>query len=190
MHQLWNRGRHGGTPPVSGTPKGSFPKSMHLLKRADFQRVYQQGKRHFSGNMTVFYLRTDAGALAACNQQSGEVAPVCEQKGEASARVRVGFTVPRAVGKSVERNRIRRRTREAVRFHIAELAPLPQAVDIVINPKRSTLSADFAELSGEVERAFRVVRENGGAPARPLAERRPARSAKTSAARKRKEPAR
>ena len=181
------RSRHGGTPPVSGTPKGTFPKSMHLLKRADFQRVYQQGKRHFSGNMTVFYLRTDAVAPAASNTQSGEVAALCEQG--APARVRVGFTVPRAIGKAVERNRIRRRTREAVRFHIAELAPLSQTVDIVINPKRSALTAEFAEISSEVERAFRVVRENGGAPARPLGERRPARANK-SAARKRKEPAR
>jgi ribonuclease P protein component len=185
-----NPSRHGGTPPVSGTPKGTFPKSMHLLKRADFQRVYQQGKRHFSGNMTVFYLRTDAGAPAALNMQSGEVAPACTEKGDVPARVRVGFTVPRAIGKAVERNRIRRRIREAVRFHIAELAPLPQAVDIVINPKRSALTADFAELSGEIERAFRVVRENGGAPARPLAERRPARGVKKSASRTRKEPAR
>ena len=175
---------------MSGTPKGNFPKSSHLLKRADFQRVYQQGKRLFSGNMTVFYLRTDPVAPAACDAQSGEVAAVCEQKGAAPARVRVGFTVPRAIGKAVERNRIRRRTREAVRFHIAELAPLPHPVDIVINPKRSALTADFAELSAEVERAFRVVLEGGGAAARPLAERRPARSAKASESRKRKEPAR
>jgi len=160
------------------------------LKRADFQRVYQQGKRHFSGNMTVFYLRTDPGAPVACNAQGSDVASACEQKGAALARVRVGFTVTRAIGNSVERNRIRRRTREAVRFHIAELAPLPQAVDIVINPKRSALTADFAELSAEVERAFRVVRENGGAPARPFNERRPARKAKASDSRKRKEPTR
>ena len=47
---------------VSDTPKGSFPKTAHLLKHSDFQRVYQQGRRHFSGNMTVFYLRSQAEA--------------------------------------------------------------------------------------------------------------------------------
>ena len=40
------------------TSAGSeFPKSKHLLRHADFQRVYQAGRRQFTGNMTVFFLR-------------------------------------------------------------------------------------------------------------------------------------
>lgn len=119
---------------VNGTP-AEFPKSAHLLKHADFQRVYQNGKRHFSGNMTVFFLARD-GALAV--------------KGP-----RVGFTVGRVLGNSVVRNRIRRRTREAVRMYWSTMAAL--AVDIVINPKRSVLQVDHGELRKEIEAAFAVI---------------------------------
>lgn len=136
---------------VSDTPKGSFPKSAHLLKHSDFQKVYEQGRRHFSGNMTVFYLRRAAAAnLGAAGQARAE------------SGVRIGFTVSRALGKAVDRNRMRRRTREAVRHHLAMLEGMEAAVDVVINPKKSLLAAEFDELSREIERAFRVVRQGGG----------------------------
>jgi ribonuclease P protein component len=68
--------------------------------------------------------------------------------------LRVGFTVGKVVGTAVERNRVRRRLREGVRLHRSELvAP----VDIVINPKKSALRAQFSELESEIRRAFEVV---------------------------------
>ena len=85
---------------VSDTPAGRFPKSAHLLKHSDFLRVYQQGRRHFSGNMTFFYLPTVSEAGESARRPS---------------RARVGFTVPKALGGAVERNRMRRRAREAAR---------------------------------------------------------------------------
>jgi ribonuclease P protein component len=99
-----------------------------LLKHADFERVYKQGRRHFSSHMTVFYLR--------------------QPEGDA----RIGFTVGRVLGGSVDRNRIKRRLREAVREWRAILkAP----VDVVINPKKSVLRIDFP--IEEVSRAFEVI---------------------------------
>ncbi len=151
---------------MSGTPTGKFPKTAHLLKRADFQRVYKQGRRHFSGNMTVFYLRSPKqreGSLEV--QASGNSKPPRTGSRSASFEtemhscVRVGFTVPRALGKSVDRNRIRRRLREAVRHHLPELGE-SQAIDVVFNPKRTVLQAEFETLSLEVERAFSVIRKN------------------------------
>ena len=125
---------------MSGVSRAKFPKSAHLLKHADFRRVYEQGRRHFSEHLTAFYLR----------------------RGEdgAAGQVRIGFTVGRALGGSVERNRIRRRTREAVRFHLTELVGVPEPVDIVLNPKKSVLKVDFAVLSEEVLKALHVVRKN------------------------------
>ena len=65
---------------------------------------------------------------------------------------RLGLTVPRAIGGSVVRNRIKRRLREAFRLHRAELDP---RWDIVINPRRTAFAAPFADL----ERALRKVIE-------------------------------
>ena len=144
---------------VSGTPTGKFPKTAHLLKRADFQRVYQQGRRHFSGNMTVFYLRSPEPGAPQGRATARTGPEAVAQAMAADTCVRVGFTVPRAVGGSVERNRIRRRLREAVRFHLSEL-PVQSGLDVVFNPKRTVLKAEFETLSKEVERAFEVIRKN------------------------------
>ncbi len=106
------------------------------LRHADFERVYKQGKRHFAGHMTVFYLLRAEG--------SG---------------LRVGFTVSRALGGAVQRNRMKRRLREAVRRgNPAMSAP----VDVVINPKKSLLKAEFSELLQQVERAFTVIQQKSG----------------------------
>ena len=113
-----------------------FPKTAKLLKHSDFQHVYKNGKRHFSGLLTAFYLpRT-----------------VSETAGP-----RVGITGPRALGGAVDRNRIKRRMREAVRFHLAELSA---SVDVVFNPKKTVLSVEFSDIDREVQRAFEVVQRN------------------------------
>ncbi len=117
-----------------------FPRESRLLRHADFDRVYREGKRHFSTHMTVFYLpRTEP--------------PV--------AGLRIGLTVSRALGGAVDRNRLRRRMREAVRFTRPASAP---ALDVVFNPKRSVLKAEFEIVLAEVARAFEtVVRKSSGA---------------------------
>lgn len=147
---------------------GSFPKTVRLLKHADFERVYKSGRRHFSGNMTVFSLRrgpvtvigadapqTDAGSWRA--QRQGAAAKVIAARSgnpEGLAQARVGFTVGRVLGPAVVRNRIRRRVREAVRRHLLRVT-VP--VDVVINPKKSALTAPFDELAEEVKRAFEKI---------------------------------
>ena len=111
-------------------PGVTFPRAARLLKHADFERVYKQGRRHFSSHMTVFYLRQPEG------------------------NARTGFTVGRVLGGAVERNRIKRRLREAVRQH---RSILKGAVDVVINPKKSVLKVEFPILLEEVSRAFEVI---------------------------------
>lgn len=68
--------------------------------------------------------------------------------------LRVGFTVGRALGGAVQRNRIKRRLREAVRL----TRPWPgPAADVVINPKKVVLTAEFESLLNEVREAFVVI---------------------------------
>ena len=122
---------------AAGAPSAGrkFPPSSRLLKHRDFERVYQKGSRQFSGNLTVFYVR---------RQQENAPGP------------RVGFTVSRALGGAVERNRIRRRLREAIRACLPHLrAPL----DVVINPKKAVLKMEFAALEAELGRAFEAVQK-------------------------------
>ncbi len=68
---------------------------------------------------------------------------------------RIGLTVPRALGGAVIRNRIKRRIREAFRLHREEFGP---QWDIVVNPRRASLEAPFADL----ERGLRKVIEKCG----------------------------
>jgi ribonuclease P protein component len=123
-----------------------FPRAARLLKHSDFERVYKQGRRHFSSHMTVFYLRQAEGASA--------------EKG-----ARVGFTVGRVLGGAVQRNRIKRRMREAVRRRRAlfELGLADAGggdvagVDVVINPKKSVLTVEFGVVVEEVGRTLDAI---------------------------------
>jgi ribonuclease P protein component len=123
-----------GSTNLSGSrPPAGFPRELRLLRHADFERVYKQGRRHFAAHMTVFYLRRENG-------QS----------------MRVGFTVGRVLGGAVDRNRMKRRLREAVRLHRPATVT---GVDVVINPKKSLLTADFGEIENEITRAFEVIQK-------------------------------
>ncbi len=122
---------------MSGNNSASskFPKSKRLLKHADFQRVYQNGRRQFTGNMTVFFLRR-------LNEAALEGKP------------RVGFTVGKVLGGAVERNRIKRRMRAAVRV---SPSACDGPVDVIFNPRKSVLTLPFADLVSEVARGMRLA---------------------------------
>ena len=64
---------------------------------------------------------------------------------------KTGFTTPRALGKAVKRNRMRRRLRETVRRRLARLGPEWR---IVWNLRRPALDAPQDVLDSEVERVF------------------------------------
>jgi len=98
----------------------SFPKSARLLKRSEFLAV--QASSH----------RVAVPGIVFCVLPNG------------MGHVRIGFTVSRKFGKAVERNRIRRRLREAVRRFMPQLQNL--ALDIVVLPRQGIDSMSFGKL--------------------------------------------
>ena len=118
-------------PKPAGGGALTFPRSARILCSADFRVVYDNGIRVSSPMFAAFCLARTPG------QDSG---------------VRLGLTVPRALGGAVVRNRIKRRLREAFRRLRAEFGP---QWDIVLNPRRAALNAPFVE----IEQALRKVIE-------------------------------
>jgi ribonuclease P protein component len=53
------------------------------------------------------------------------------------------------MGKAHERNRIKRRMREALRRHV-EL--LPSGCDLILHPRRTVLTMEFTKLEAEIVR--------------------------------------
>jgi ribonuclease P protein component len=111
---------------------------FRLRKHADYQRVYKAGRKQFGRQMAYFFALRDANAA----ERSETAGP------------RIGLTVPKALGKAVTRNRIKRRLREAVR---SALPLLSAPVDVILHPKRSVLEAEFALIEREVQTIFRSV---------------------------------
>ena len=122
-----------------GSIRLSFPKQARLLRSVEYRRVYTEGRRRSSDFLVTFAL------------PNGK--PVS----------RIGFTVPRAVGGSVERNLIKRRLREAVRKHLAELG---SGWDIVFHVRPSANEVAFARIEEAVTKFFlscaRAPRERKG----------------------------
>jgi ribonuclease P protein component len=115
-------------PSPDGQAALSFPKARRLLRNSEFRKVYDEGFRIACPYFAAFCLRW-----------AGPDGP------------RVGFTVPRSLGKSVVRNRMKRRMREAARLHLSSLG---SDWAVVFNPRRALLDAPFEVLEREVERVF------------------------------------
>ena len=126
---------HGGTAMIAAI--------FRLRKHADYQRVYKASRKQFGKQMSYFFalrpaVGPDGTALRNANTEGA----------------RVGLTVGKVMGKAVDRNRIKRRMREAVR---RQLSLLRTPVDVVLLPKRSVIDLDFIVLEREVAIVFRAI---------------------------------
>jgi ribonuclease P protein component len=89
----------------------------------------------------------------------------------AGPEVRFGFTVTMKAGNAVERNRIRRRLREAVRRNRRD--NMIPGCDYEVIGKRAVLATSFDAICGQLEKALSNVakrmrlREGGALPASP-----------------------
>ena len=116
--------------------------TYRLCKHGDFQRVYGASRKRFGKQMSYFFLLREPVQPGDPARDAGPGGP------------RIGLTVGKAMGKAVDRNRIKRRMREAVR---RQLPLLHSPVDVVLHPRRSVIDVDFATLEREVASVFQQI---------------------------------
>lgn len=84
-------------------------------------------------------------------------------RGDGDGPARVGFTVTRKQGNAVERNRIRRRLREAIRLEPA--LPFQNGHDYVFVARRDAMSAPFCALQSALRNRIAEAGGHGRKPA-------------------------
>ncbi len=133
---------------------GSSAAALRLRRHADFQAVYKVARKQYAKEMSFFFAKRPPVALLPPHVPVPPAGP------------RVGLTVGKVLGKAHDRNRIKRRLRQAVRLQAGSLDGL--AVDVVLHPRRTYLELDWAAVQAEVAAAFATVRRLADKPQVPL----------------------
>ena len=118
---------------------------FRLRKHADYQRVYKASRKQFAKQMSYFFIvRPQLGPDGTPLRNADPTSP------------RIGLTVGKVMGKAVDRNRIKRRMREAVRKNLAALST---PVDVILHPRKSVIDIEFSALDREVANVFRAIQK-------------------------------
>ena len=117
---------------------------LRLRKHADYQRAYAADRKRQSASMNWFLSAHDPAS--------------------AGSTPRIGLTAGKVLGKAHERNRIKRRMREALRRHTTLF---PAGCDLILHPRRSVLTMDFGKLEAEIVR----ILEQAKAEAKQISQR-------------------
>ena len=135
------------TPPETG-PTAGFVRLRRLKARSEFTTAAAKGSR---AHRPTLSLQRHA-------------------RGDGEAVTGVGFTVTKKEGNSVERNRIRRRLREAARMIVPEHGS--SGIDYVVIGRRALLDSPFPSLLNDLKEALaeasrRRARDAKSAPRMP-----------------------
>ncbi len=118
-----------------------------LRKHSDFQRAYAAARKRRSATMSWF------------------LAPQTQDSAGAPHPGRIGLTVGKVLGKAHQRNRIKRRLREALRRHVDLL---PQGFDLILHPRRTVLTIEFAQLEAEIVRILEIAGSEAARGVKPF----------------------
>ena len=108
---------------ASDPPRQDLPRECRIVSRAEYDAVYREAKRRSSRQFTLF-VRPNGLPIS-----------------------RFGWSIKKALGNAVKRNRIRRRLREIFRLHRREIAV---GWDIVVHPRTTVATAEFSALAQEM----------------------------------------
>ena len=128
-----------------------------LRKHAGYQRAYASSRKRQSASMSWF--------LAPQQPADADRSP------DHPAAPRVGLTAGKVLGNAHERNRIKRRMREALRRHVDLL---PQGCDLIFHPRRTVLTLEFAKLEAEILRILQQANAEAARIAVPISAQQPA----------------
>ena len=111
------------------TASSRFPRARRVRRRAEFQQVFDAGRRVQGKYFTLLMAPNDA------------------------AGVRLGIVASKKLGGSVLRNRAKRLIREVFR----QSQPLPgrQDVDVVVIPRRELFDAAYSSLETDFRATYR-----------------------------------
>lgn len=116
---------------TTASPPQVFPRSARLIKKAEFQRVFAQGRKSFSPEFAIYVLPNELG------------------------QARLGMAVGRKAGKSVQRSRIKRLLREAFRQGRSAWP----AVDVVVVARSAPAALSLERARQRLEAAVLAKRE-------------------------------
>lgn len=112
----------------SNPEKLDFSKARRLLKASDFNRVFKQGRRQSMPEFTVAF----------------RIRPGKEGR---FFMPRLGLSVSRKVGKSVQRNQLKRRVREIFRLNHNKMQ---NGTELVLIPRKEATFLSYIELKDKI----------------------------------------
>jgi len=121
---------------LSNSPRRETLGDSRLRKHADYLRAYAAARKRQSATMSWF------------------LAPQSQEDASGLHAGRVGLTVSKATGKAHQRNRIKRRMREALRRHVDLV---PRGFDLIFHPRPAVLTVEFGELEAEIVRILEIA---------------------------------
>ena len=104
-------------------------KKYRLRKNEDFKLVYKKGKNYWNRNLVLYKRKNGLGYS------------------------RIGFSITKKFGNSVERNRAKRRLKEICRLNFHNIE---NGYDIIIIPKKNVMYINYKQLERARLHIFKI----------------------------------